>query len=162
VNTFTAPWSRLLIGLSVVSTVVCVGAGILAMTVGRGAPPQLMVPLLLALIFGTALFTVRGYAITPDAILVRRLFWNTCLPLAGLESATFSPGATKGSIRVFGNGGMYAVTGWFRNRELGSYRAFVTDFSKLVVLRYPGKTIVLSPGEPEEFIRELMGSTNRE
>jgi len=111
----------------------------------------------MALIVGCALFTVRGYAITPEAILVRRLFWCSRLPRAGLESATFLPGAMKGSIRTCGNGGFYSFTGWYRNRDLGNYRALVTDTAKCVVLRYAGRTIVVSPGEPEEFVAELIG-----
>ena len=115
----------------------------------------LRVAMPLGLMIGCALFTVRGYAITPDAILVKRFFWDTRLPRVGLESATFSPGAMKGSIRTFGNGGFYSFTGLYRNRELRNYRAFVTDGARSVVLRYAGRTIVISPGDPEEFVREI-------
>ena len=41
----------------------------------------------LAIILVAALFTIRGYTVTPDAVLVHRLFWTTRLPLGGLESA---------------------------------------------------------------------------
>ena len=97
-----------------------------------------------------------GYIPTPDAILVKRLFWDTRLPRKGLESAAFQPGVMKGSIRTFGNGGFYSFTGFYRNRELRNYRALVTNNAKTVVLRYADRTIVLSPGAPETFVAELM------
>ena len=148
---FTAPWSPLLIIVSVVATALCFWTGIV-----RACGALSVVPV--ALMIGCALFTVRGYVITPEAILVRRLLWDTRLPRIGLVSATFSPKAMQGSIRTFGNGGFYSFTGWHRNRELGNYRAFVTDAARSVVLRYPGKRFVVSPGEPEEFVRELTGT----
>jgi hypothetical protein len=161
VKTFSAPWSRLLKLMSVPVTVICLVLAIAsAIHGGRKMPVGAFlfgegVPF--AVIAGAALFMVRGYAVTPEAILVKRLLWYTRLPRAGLESATFSPDAVRGSVRTWGNGGFYSFTGWFWNRELGNYRAFVTDHSRVVVLRYEGRTIVVSPGEPEEFVREVMG-----
>ena len=37
-----------------------------------------------------------------------------------------------------------------------SYRAYVTDLSKTVVLRYERRTAVVSPDQPEDFVREVM------
>ncbi len=114
-----------------------------------------------ALVFGSALFTIRGYTITADAILVHRLFWSTRLPRAGLKSATFEPGIMCKSIRTCGNGGFFSFTGFYWNKTLKSYRAFVTDHRRTVVLRYERRTVVVSPGEPEEFIRALMSQTTQ-
>ena len=149
--------------MSVPVTVICLVVAILsAIHGGSRMTAQALLfceGLPFAVIAGAALFTVRGYAITPEAILVKRLLWNTRLPRAGLESATYSPESMRGSVRTWGNGGFYSFTGLFWNRELGSYRAFVTDHSKIVVLRFAGrKPVVISPGEPEEFVREVNGS----
>jgi hypothetical protein len=161
VKTFSAPWSRLLKLMSVPATVICVVIVIEGAVHGGWRMPVkaflFSEVLPFAVMGGAALFMVRGYAITPDAILVKRLFWDTRLPRAGLESATFSPEAVRGSIRTWGNGGFYSFTGMFWNRELGNYRSFVTDHARIVVLRYEGRTVVVSPGEPEEFVLELMG-----
>jgi len=121
---------------------------------GRGLLPWLgLLPLVL--LVGSALFTIRGYTVASDAILVHRLFWATQLPLAGLESAQFEPGAMQRSIRTFGNGGMFAFTGCFRNKLLGPYRAFVTDPHRTVVLHYDRRTVLVSPSAPEDFVRHL-------
>jgi hypothetical protein len=163
VKWFSAPWSGRLKVMSIPVTVICLVVAILGVVRGGSRMPVgallFSEGLPFAVIAGAALFAVRGYAITPEAILVKRLLWNTRLPRAGLESATFSPESVRGSIRTWGNGGFYSFTGLFWNRELGSYRGFVTDYSKIVVLRYSGrKPIVISPGEPEEFAREVMGA----
>jgi hypothetical protein len=152
---YKAHWSKSLVVVSLAATVICLGSAyFVAEQDGRGFAswPAL---LLLAIVMGSALFTIRGYAIGPDAILVRRLFWATRLPLAGLQHASFDPEAMRRSIRTFGNGGLFSITGFFRSKALGSYRAFVTDQNRTVVLRYSKRTVVLSPTEAEEFVRDV-------
>jgi hypothetical protein len=114
------------------------------------------VPLLI--VGGCALFAVRGYTITGDSVVIHRPLWNTRLPLSGLTEARFEPKAMQGSIRTFGNGGLFAFTGFYRNNSLGNYRAYVTDPARTVVLRFMDRTVVLSPDMPEEFVRELRTS----
>jgi hypothetical protein len=58
----------------------------------------------------------------------------------------------KGSIRLFGNGGLFSFTGLYRNKKLGNYRAFVNDWHKCVILRFAKRTIVVSPNDPDGFV----------
>jgi hypothetical protein len=110
--------------------------------------------LLVALTIMCALFAIRGYTITADAILIHRLFWATQLPLAGLKSARFEIAATRWGIRA-GNGGFFSCTGFRYNRSLGFHRVFVTDGARTVVLRYANRIVVVSPKDPEAFVRDL-------
>ena len=154
-HTYRAPWSRLLVGMSIVATVICAGtAASLAVFVpapGIGSAVWLLV----AIPPISALFIVRGYRITPDAILVLRPGWVSRLPRAALASASFEPGVMRRSLRLCGNGGFFSFTGFYWNRELGRHRVFVTDGQRTVVLRYANRTVVVSPDRPEEFVREL-------
>jgi len=156
---FRAPWSLSLILISVLGTGVCLAASVgvwLPSWHQHHSPAYGWVGLLpLLIIVSCAPFTIRGYTITDTAVLVHRLFWATRLPRAGLLSAYFEPKAMRWSIRTFGNGGMFSYTGYFRNRALGAYRAYVTDPKRTVVLCYADRTIVISPERPEEFTREL-------
>src|SRR6185436_10527339 len=111
-----------------------------------------------ALVVGCALFIVRGYTLAPDTLIIHRLLWRTRIPLAELQSAEFRPHAMRGSIRTFGNGGFFSFTGYYWSRGLGSCHAFVTDFHRTAVLRFPSRTIVLSPEFPEDFVRELLAN----
>ena len=148
-----APWSPLLILMSIGLTILCVGLAFRFFVRGSGMEVMIGVGML-AITFGCALFTIRGYTITRNALLVHRLLWNTRLSLDGLKSARFELGAMRWGIRC-GNGGFFSFTGLFYNRKLGFHRAFVTDHIRTVVLRYPHRTVVVSPADPEAFVRDL-------
>ncbi|MDH4411212.1 MAG: PH domain-containing protein [Verrucomicrobiales bacterium] len=154
---YQAPWGRPLVIVSALATALCLGLTLFEWsTITRpplGIPAFWLGLLPLALVIGCALFTIRGYALTPDTLLIHRLLWSTRVSLAELQSAEYLPGAMRGSIRTCGNGGFFSVTGLYWSRLLGSYRAFVTDLQRTVVLRFPGRTLVLSPESPEEFVR---------
>ncbi len=156
-KTYGAPWSRFLVLVSVFATLFLVGISTLVLLKSSQAWIALLV--VAPTILGCGLFTVRGYAITGKDLYIKRLFWNTRVPLAGLRDAKFIPNAMRHSIRLFGNGGLYSFTGLFRNSRLGSYRAFVTEPKSTVVLWLPRKVVVLSPGEPERFVREIADQT---
>lgn len=156
-KSYSAPWGRLLKVVSLLATLLCGGLAI-GFGLSGNATLRWVAWLPVALLAGSALFTIRGYQIARDAILVRRLFWTTRLPLAGLRSAQFEPDAMRGSIRTLGNGGLYSFSGFFRNKTLGPYRAWVTDLRRTVVLRFPSRTVVVSPATPEDFVREVMAT----
>jgi hypothetical protein len=156
---YEAPWDRALIVLSVLTTVVCLGVsgGVWWEAAATHQPNLLrwvaLLPLLILL--GCALFTIRGYAISSDEILIHRLLWFTSLPRAGLKTASVEPDAMRGSLRTFGNGGGFSFSGLYYNKRMGSYRAFVTDLTRTVVLHYANRRIVLSPESPADFVNDL-------
>lgn len=149
-----APWSN---GLKLVSTFGTVLLLVIAAILSRHQPPahSWIALLFLLILVGCALFTVRGYALSPDALLVQRLLWQTSVSLSGLQSVEAAPDVMARSIRIIGNGGLYSYSGRFRNRALGTYRAFVTDSRRTVILRFQDRTVVISPGDPEAFVAEL-------
>jgi len=156
---YKAPWSTSLIVMSALVTALCAGisAGAWLESSAMHHPSAFRWPALLPLVLllVAALFTIRGYTISSDAILVHRLLWDTRLPRAGLQSACPDPDAMRKSLRTFGNGGAFSFTGFYYNQRLRSYRAFVTDPKLAVVLRYPTRRVVVSPGAPEAFVHEL-------
>jgi hypothetical protein len=154
---YKAPWSRSLVVISSLVTALLVGVTLFVIWTSSGMLRWMALPPV-AIVFGSALFTIRGYTVTSDWILVHRLIWTTRLPIAGLQSAHFEPEATRRSIKTMGNGGLFSFTGFFYNKALGPYRAFVTDQHRTVVLRFSRRTVVVSPGEPEEFVQDLVTS----
>jgi Bacterial PH domain len=156
---FRAPWSKSLMVASIFATLVCLGVAYALWTVP--AEPsfeqvRLWLALLpLAVISVGALLTVRGYSISNRELVIHRLFWPTRVSLHGLQGAYFDSNATHRSIRTFGNGGLFSFTGYFRNKELGSYRAFMTDRRRAVVLRFPSSVIVISPDRAEDFVNTI-------
>ena len=157
-KTYQASWGRSLIVISSLLVVLSIASVVGMPLILVSGPPGLG---LLAqwtmsvIVLGCLPFMIRGYVITDDAILIRRLFWTTRLDRAGLKSAESVPKAMKGSLRTCGNGGGFSFTGWYWNKSLGFYRAFVTDLNRTVVLRFGKRTVVLSPDDPEGFVSEL-------
>jgi hypothetical protein len=157
-----APWSRTLLATTILATLICLAVAALPWwipsapagaewsrwLIGSSALVLLLVP-------ACAGSCVLGYSVTAGEILIHRPFRTTRLPRADMVSATCEPHAMRGSIRTFGNGGFFSFTGWYWNKRLGSYRAFVTDPASPVVLRYRNRTVILSPENPGNFVSEL-------
>lgn len=95
---------------------------------------------------------VHGYRLTEDELQVLRRGRQNRFSLAGLESVEFDRHAMDWSFKVFGNDGLGAITGKFRNRKLGGYEALVTDRERTVVLRWADRCLVVSPDRADEFV----------
>jgi hypothetical protein len=152
---FRAPWGGLLIAVSVMATLLLVAASLICLAVLPARPAVLRVAtagLPLAIVLGCLPFVVRGYVVTDRELIIERLGWSNRWPLAALASAELDPQAMKGSLRLCGNGGLFAFCGWFRNKKLGVYRAFATDLKRAVVLRFGVRNIVVSPDDPPAFL----------
>ncbi len=143
---WAAPWGR---SLWISTGIGCFVVGVPAVyQLANGRPIGW---LLLAVLVVPWFCMVRGYTLTPTHLEVSRLGWTNRWPLAGLQSATVERGVMARSLRTFGNGGLFAITGRFRNQRLGAYRAYVTDTERTVVLRFASVTLVVSPDDPEGF-----------
>lgn len=155
---FAAPWCTLLKAVSALGTAVVLAVPMVcALALPQVAPVVrwllLAVPILILL--PAALLTVRGYELAGRELLIQRLFWKTHLWLEGVQSVEADPEAMRRSIRLCGNGGLFGFTGWFWNKKLRTHRVFVTDPKRAVVLRLSQRTLVVSPDDPERFVREL-------
>ena len=156
---YLAPWSRSVKLVTLSSTVVLALAPVLGSNFG---PHQflawrifmLLIPLL-ALPLGI-LFMVRGYRVTPRSIEIERFGWSTQLSVSGLKVVTADPLALTGSIRRWGNGGFFAITGQYSNGRYGRFRAWATDPARAVVLRYADHTVLLTPDEPQRFVQQVL------
>jgi len=175
---FRAPWGVPLTIMTIVTVVVCLTLPVPAVLIGLGTatarkflgmtsiPPLLQlagwvaaaVPILT--VFGCAIYMVRGYVLTESALFITRPGWRRTLNLAGLTSAKVDPEALRGSFRIFGNGGCFGFVGWFRNKTLGVYRAYATDSTRAVVLRFADKTVVVTPDDPQGFVAEITARLN--
>lgn len=155
---FSAPWSASLKLLTSVSVVVLFGISLIGIFTGPEGNlywilGMVVLPLLLLPV--SAGFAILGYELDGQQLIVRRPGWRVRFDLTDLRAAEADPGAMLGSIRVFGNGGLFCFAGRFRNRQLGSYRALATDPKLAVVLRIGEKTVVISPDDPQRLVKAL-------
>ncbi len=108
-----------------------------------------------AIIGSTALWMIRRFELTDEAIVVRRPLWTNSIPLATVESAEIDARACEGAWKTVGNDGLFAMHGRFRSKRLGKFQAYVTDPANSVVLKQPADTIVISPENPRHFVNDL-------
>jgi hypothetical protein len=156
---FSAPWSRSLRLLTTSSVVLLLAVALAGLLLGPGQSlvwRTAMVAAPLVVLLGALLFMVRGYVLTDSRIEVRRFGWSTVLPFAGLAAVNAEPQGLRGSLRLFGNGGLFAINGWFWNRRIGRFRAYATDPERAVLLRYrDGRNVVVTPHDVQHFIVRL-------
>ncbi len=155
-----APWSTLLKAVSALSTLLLLAV---AYAAWRAAPPTglahavgraaVCVPSAVAL--GALLFVVVGYEVNAGELRVRRLLWTTALRLEAVNHVWQDPEAVKGSLRIFGNGGLFSFSGVFWSKRLGRYRLFATDLKRCVVLVLTDRVVVVTPTDPEAFIQHI-------
>jgi hypothetical protein len=156
---YSAPWSGGLRFATLFSVLLLTAAPLLGLNFG---PHQfiawriftLSIPLI-ALPLGV-LFMVRGYRASPQGIEIERFGWTTQLPLTGLKSITADPLALAGSIRRWGNGGFFSITGIYSNARYGRFRAWATDPTRAVVLEFAEHSVILTPDDPRRFVQEVL------
>jgi hypothetical protein len=155
---FSAPWGKDLKLMTTLCFVICLGVALIGVISLPEALPFVRfsataVPLLI--LVGGAFFAVRGYTLDHGKLIIHRLGWSSRLDLGSLDSAVADPAAMAGSLRIAGNGGLFAFSGWFWSRKLGKYRAFGTDPRRSVILRFPDRTVVVTPDAPERLVEEI-------
>jgi hypothetical protein len=151
---FSAPWGRATRVITVLVLVGVIGLTIIALEVVP-LPSLARISLISApilIVAATAPFMILGYEIRDQLLVVKRPGWRTRIPLTGLRCAALDPKVVARSLRIFGNGGLFAFNGLFWNKQLGRYRAYVTDLKRSVVLTLSDRTVVISPGAPERLV----------
>lgn len=152
---YPAPWNRAL-RISTYSSLAVLGAMV---AIGLLIGPQHLpvwklalvgVPLLIAL--GTLVFSVRGYTLTSRDLVIHRFGFDTRLSLDDLRVVRGIADDARGSLRLWGNGGLFAFTGWFWNRRLGRFRMYATDLSRAVLLEFADGRVLVTPHDPQAFI----------
>lgn len=155
---FAAPWSKSLQVISWASTFLLLG-----ITWGIPLPPPvpafvwwLVSGLPVVILGGCALWTVRGYEIGGGCLLVRRLLWETRIPLHTLIDAEWRQGSFGWAWRTCGNGGLFSFSGWFYQKPLGTFRALGTRTTDAVILTFSDrKPIVITPDDPARFVEVI-------
>ncbi|WP_444888583.1 PH domain-containing protein [Microbulbifer sp. JMSA008] len=155
---FQAPWSRQLKIISALSAFLLLAIPFVLIAKSQQSPSLLYsvaIALPAVILLLGAVFAIRGYTLANDCLQILRPGWRTSISLEGLQEVKVDPTAMQGSVRIFGNSGLFGYIGLFQNQQLGRYRAFVTDQEKAVVLYFPGKTLVITPDKPERMAELL-------
>ena len=155
---FRAPWGtalKLITASFILLLAILILIALFVMPREKAMARVVMIGMPALILIISLLYMVQAYELRQDRVIIKRPFYNAEIPLQNLSFIEFDPNATSGSIRTFGNGGLFSFSGRFRNKKLGAYRAFATDFKHTVVLRTPDGTFVVTPDDPQRFISEI-------
>lgn len=113
--------------------------------------------LFFAIIIGSYAFSITGYTVTQESLIIRRRFNNITIPRADIEEVrTIGPGEMKSLIRTFGNGGLFGYYGKFYSSTFGHMTFYVTNIKNKVLIRTTsGKKIIISPDD-RQLVNELI------
>jgi hypothetical protein len=145
--------------LSIVAVVAVTVAAPVLMLQERRPPPWpvfLMTgiaPAVVAAIWFTA--RIQRYRVVEAELQVELPFRTVRFPLEGLKDVTPDHEALRGARKLVGNDGLGALSGRFRSKRLGWFRAYVTDGERAVVLRWPDRCVVISPDQHAWFIETV-------
>jgi len=112
---------------------------------------------LLAIYIITYGFSTKYYQLTPDAVIIRRLFGNVKIKRSEITSIEIVEKENMGWImRTFGVGGLFGYWGKFSSSKLGSMTWYATRKNKIVLItKINNKKIVITPDEAEQFISDF-------
>lgn len=81
-------------------------------------------------------------------------------PIVKIASAEEPPGQ---SIRLWGNGGLFAGTGIFWNSKWGRYRAYITSTKRAyyLMVETPDQKVLISPEDPAQVLRDREARTGK-
>jgi hypothetical protein len=168
---FAAPWDRTLrVTTALVLVLLAAALAALAWVVARaGAPAGIAgaVALLVGLLFAATVgatwaLAPRAFAVEGGAIGVERPLRAIAIPVAAVRSAgLLPPGALRGALRLGGSAGLFGYYGRFWSRSLGAFRLYATRREGLVRIDTGDDRFVLSPGDPERFLAEVLARAPR-
>jgi hypothetical protein len=124
---------------------------------GAWLAPAIALPIILVIL---VLAIIREYRVTGDQLEVVRLGRVNRFPLAGLADVTANPAAMHRAWKLWGNDGLGAITGRFRSKQLGNFEALLTNPPQAVVLRWPDRTLVVSPDRTPYFVETVRERAN--
>jgi hypothetical protein len=119
-------------------------------------------------VWAAPLIGLACWALAPRAVeleggelrILRRAWRAAGYPLGEVsEVAILPPRWLLGSVRTFGNGGLFGWYGWFWKK--GAFRLFATRTDRLVEVVVGGRRVVVSPDEPDRLVEGLLSAAPR-
>ncbi len=102
---------------------------------GFGQLLLLGIMVVIAPLIGWCIAIIPRYTeVTDRQIIVKQVWGRLVFDREEVEVAPIGKEALSGSIRTFGNGGLFGYAGFFRNKALGSYRMYITRMKDLAVI----------------------------
>ena len=117
--------------------------------------------LTLGILLGTFLFSPRSFELTLSGIAVRRVLMSFEIPYDEISEAERVRWKWRG-VRLSASGGLHGFFGLYYFKDVGKVWVYVTDRSRMVLLKTKsGTQYMLSPEDPEAFLEKLQAVVKR-
>jgi hypothetical protein len=105
--------------------------------------------LFVAVIACSYLYSTSDYTVTGSELIIRRPVRDRIIKIADIaEIRTAEAGEFSGTIRTFGNGGLFGYYGKYYNSKLGHMTWYVTQKkNRVIILTQKGNKIVITPDD---------------
>jgi cytochrome c biogenesis factor len=170
-NTFKASMDSLTKGLTIVVSVILVLSGFVPIftsefqfsNISTPAPFYVMPFAFIIMLLVTYGFSPKGYSLQDGQLVIYRPFRNKFYGTESIQTVSIvAKEELKWSMRVFGVGGLFGYFGLFRNSRYGTMIWYASRRDQFVVIeRSNGKTIVLTPDDPNSFVSEWNETKSR-
>ncbi len=157
-NTFPAKLDTLAKMLSVAVVVVLIFPFITIgqyFSVNHDLKMFMIIVLVTAVMIFTALFMPKSFTINPSVLKITQVGFSRIIPMENIDSIEpVGSGELGFSIRTFGSGGFLGYLGKFWYKNIGHVTAYVTDRSKILLVRLKnGRKILISPDDVAGFLK---------
>ena len=102
------------------------------------------------------LYSVWGYRIEGNKLLVRRLLWTTTVDLSDVEATALEPALIKESRVIFFSG--HRALRWvgsMKHPKYGRYQSYCVNRDKVVVLAKKSGMVAVSPEDTVGFVKAV-------
>jgi cytochrome c biogenesis factor len=158
-------------GLTIVVSVILVLSGFVPIftsefqfsNISTPAPFYVMPLAFIIMLLFTYGFSPKGYSLQDGQLVIYRPFRNKFYGTESIQTVSIvAKEELKWSMRVFGVGGLFGYFGLFRNSRYGTMIWYASRRDQFVVIeRSNGKTIVLTPDDPNSFVSEWNETKSR-
>ena len=161
VSSYSAPLGGATLSMTAVASLILLGVGVLQIVLGlnrQGPVRTLLVGVgsaLIVLLFASVLLKIRGYEVTGDRVRILYGLSQREIPLSEIATVSRDSRVLNGSTRVSANGGLWSFLGQFSNPTLGEFDVYVSDPTRLVLLQLKKGAVVVSPGDPDQFVKDV-------
>jgi len=102
-----------------------------------------------AVFVGSYLLSIKSYAVENNQLVIKKIAGERRIEIADIEEIRLiEKGDMFGTIRTFGNGGLFGYYGKFYNRTFGSMTLYTTQRTNRIFIRTKsGSKIVISPDD---------------
>ncbi len=109
----------------------------------------------------TLCYSIKGYQINPDGIIVKRFAGNKLIERQNItELRVLHATDLQGTMRTMGVGGLFGYYGSFNNNKFGDMIWYMTNRQHLIgVFLKDGKPVIISPDDADGFYKDWVVSS---